>query len=49
MVNGTPPTDAPQPPPAAPSRRGPAVASADDPSASREGEIAVSALSYASH
>jgi hypothetical protein len=31
MINGTPPTDAPQPAPsAAPSRRGPAVASADD-------------------
>jgi len=28
MINGTPPADAPQPPPAAPSRRGPAVASA---------------------
>ncbi|MFZ0762597.1 MAG: hypothetical protein WA773_14365 [Bradyrhizobium sp.] len=29
MINGTPPADAPQPLPAAPSRRGPAVASAD--------------------
>ena len=30
MINGTPPADAPQQPPTAPSRRGPAVASADD-------------------
>jgi hypothetical protein len=30
MINGAPPADAPQPPPASPSRRGPAVASADD-------------------
>lgn len=40
MVNGTPPADAPQPAPAAPSRRGPAVASADD--------LPLSALSYTS-
>jgi hypothetical protein len=40
MINGTPPADAPQPPPpATPSRRGPAVASADDPTA----------LAYTSH
>ena len=39
MINGTPPADAPQQPPTAPSRRGPAVASADD----------VPALSYTSH
>jgi len=39
MINGTPPADAPQQPPTAPSRRGPAVASADD----------GPALSYTSH
>jgi hypothetical protein len=39
MINGTSPADAPQQPPTAPSRRGPAVASADD----------VPALSYTSH
>jgi len=50
MINGTAPADAPQPAPAAsPARRGPAVASADDQPAQREDEIAVGALSYASH
>jgi hypothetical protein len=40
MINGTPPADTPQPPPpATPSRRGPAVASADG----------LSALAYTSH
>jgi hypothetical protein len=39
MINGTPPADAPQQPPTAPSRRGPAVASAED----------GPALSYTSH
>ena len=39
MINGTPPADAPQQPPIAPSRRGPAVASAED----------GPALSYTSH
>jgi hypothetical protein len=41
MINGTPPADAPQPqsPPVTPSRRGPAVASADE----------LPALSYTSH
>ena len=44
MINGTSPADAPQPaPPASPSRRGPAVASADDLSAPQEGETAVGA------
>ena len=50
MINGTSPADAPQPaPPATPSRRGPAVASADDLPAPHEGEIAVGALAYTSH
>ncbi|MGA2058152.1 MAG: hypothetical protein ABSG88_22965 [Bradyrhizobium sp.] len=39
MINGTSPGDAPQPAPAAPSRRGPAVASAED----------LPALAYTSH
>jgi hypothetical protein len=39
MINGTPPADMPQPAPAAPSRRGPAVASAED----------LPALAYTSH
>ena len=47
MINGTAPADAPQPaPPVTPSRRGPAVASADDLPAPHEGEIAVDALAY---
>jgi hypothetical protein len=50
MVNGTSPADAPQPaPPSTPSRRGPAVASAEDRPASQEGEFAVGALGYANH
>ena len=50
MINGTPPADAPQPaPPTAPSRRGPAVAGAEDRPASQEGEFAVGALGYANH
>ena len=50
MINGTAPADAPQPaPPAAPSRRGPAVASAEDRPAPQEGEFAVGALGYTSH
>jgi hypothetical protein len=50
MINGTPPADAPQPaPPSTPSRRGPAVASAEDSAAPQEGEFAVGALGYASH
>src|SRR6201996_2418078 len=45
MINGTTPADAPQPTsPAAPSRRGPAVAS----SADQPGELAVGALAYSS-
>jgi hypothetical protein len=48
MVNGTSPADAPQPaPPVAPSRRGPAVASADDQPEPRSGEFPVGALGYA--
>ena len=48
MINGTPPADAPQPaPPSTPSRRGPAVASAEDRPAPREGEFAIGALGYA--
>ncbi len=47
MINGTSPADAPQPVPA-PGRRGPAVASADQPSAA-SGEFRVSALGYTSH
>ena len=48
MINGTPPADAPQPaPPSTPSRRGPAVASAEDSPAPREGEFAIGALGYA--
>jgi hypothetical protein len=47
MINGTSPADALQPaPPPTPSRRGPAVASADDQPAPREGEFAVGALGY---
>jgi hypothetical protein len=50
MVNGTSPADAPQPaPPSTPSRRGPAVASAEDRPASQDGEFAVGALGYANH
>jgi len=49
MINGTPPADAPQPaPPSIPSRRGPAVASAEDRPAPQEGEFAVGALGYTS-
>ena len=49
MINGTSPADAPQPaPPATPSRRGPAVASAVDLPASQEGASAGSALAYTS-
>jgi hypothetical protein len=50
LINGTAPADAPQPaPPATPSRRGPAVASADDQPAPSVGEIAIGALAYTSH
>jgi hypothetical protein len=50
MINGTLPADAPQPaPPSVPSRRGPAVASAEDGPAPQEGEFAVGALGYTSH
>ncbi|HET7889281.1 MAG TPA: hypothetical protein VFL62_23880 [Bradyrhizobium sp.] len=50
MINGTPPADAPQPAlPATPSRRAPAVASADDLTAPQAGEIAAGALAYTSY
>jgi hypothetical protein len=50
MINGTAPADAPQPaPPVTPSKRGPAIASADDLAVPRGSEPAVGALSYASH
>jgi hypothetical protein len=47
MINGTAPADAPQPT-AAPGRRGPAVASADQPSPA-SGQWRVSLLGYTSH
>ena len=50
MVNGTVPADATQPaPPATPSRRGPAVASAGDLALPQASETAVGALSYTSY
>ena len=50
MINGTPPADAPQPAaPSTPSRRGPAVARAEDSPSPQEGEFAVGALGYTSH
>ena len=50
MINGTSPADAPQPaPPATPSRRGPAIASAGDQPVPQEGEFAVGALGYTSY
>jgi len=48
MVNATVPSDAPQNPSPAPARRGPAVASADQPLPA-SGEVSISALSYTSH
>ena len=48
MINGSVPSDVPQAAPPAPSRRGPAVASADRPSPP-SGEFSVSALGYTSH
>jgi hypothetical protein len=45
MINGSVPADAPQPAPAAPARRGPAVASAQQPTPT-SGQFSVSALSY---
>jgi hypothetical protein len=47
MINGTPPVDAPPPAPG-PSKRGPAVASAEPP-APASGGFAVSALGYGAH
>ena len=50
LINGTSPADTPQPvPPATPSRRGPAVASAEDQPAPSAGEFAVGALGYTSY
>jgi hypothetical protein len=50
MINGTPPADTPQAaPPAMPSKRGPAVASADDQPAPQQSEFALGALGYTSH
>ncbi len=47
MINGTPPVDAPPPaPPSVPSRRGPAVASAEESATPQEGEFTVGALGY---
>jgi hypothetical protein len=46
LINGTPSGDAPQPVPPAPSRRGPAVASAYDRDGPQDGEFAVGALGY---
>jgi hypothetical protein len=47
MINGTAPVETPQPGPA-PGKRGPAVASTEQPSAA-SGEFSVSALGYTSH
>jgi hypothetical protein len=47
MINGTPPADAPPPAPA-PGRRGPAVASAEQPPPASDA-FSVSALGYSSH
>ena len=48
MINGTGPADAPPPAPAAPAKRGPAVASAEAPPPA-SGEFSVSALDYTDH
>jgi len=48
MVNGTPPADGPRAPQPAPAKRGPAVASSDQPS-SASPEFGVSALGYTSY
>ena len=48
MISGTGPADAPSPAPAAPAKRGPAVASAEAPPPA-SGEFSVSALGYTDH
>jgi hypothetical protein len=48
MINGTAPADAPWPAPV-PDKRGPAVASADDPPSPASGQFRVSALGYTTH
>ena len=48
MINGTGPADAPSPAPL-PDKRGPAVASADDPPSPASGQFSVSALGYTTH
>jgi hypothetical protein len=48
MISGTVPADAPSPAPA-PDKRGPAVASADDPPSPASGQFRVSALGYTTH
>jgi hypothetical protein len=48
MINGTGPADAPSPAPL-PDKRGPAVASADDPPFPASGQFRVSALGYTTH
>ena len=48
MINGTAPAEPPQAPPPVPSKRGPAVASANPPSLA-SGDFSLSALSYTSH
>jgi hypothetical protein len=48
MVNGSAPAETPQTPPSAPTKRGPAVASAERP-AQGSGEFSVSSLGFTSH
>jgi hypothetical protein len=48
MINGTAPADAPSPAPV-PDKRGPAVASADDPPSPASDQFSVSALGYTTH
>ena len=48
MINGTAPAEAPRMPPTAPTKRGPAVASADPPSLAST-DFSLGALSYTSH
>jgi hypothetical protein len=48
MIDGTAPADAPSPAPV-PDKRGPAVASADDPPSPASGQFRVSALGYTTH
>ena len=48
MINGSGPADTPSPAPV-PDKRGPAVASADDPPSAASGQFSVGALGYTSH